>query len=237
MRQTIRAKVLRVLEEHCIKMPAPYNATLPENRINDASHGVDERKNEEEQETDGSHVSIVNRCHQGDSASVRPTILVESDWEEPSSSLESTSSAITWPAAILQIQSALKAAEEPIATLDIDIEFIASPGTRGIKVEPRLHAEFTKRYWAELSAGISQILHNSGVRKFLESSGHHCVQTITHLNPWPIEISIAVDERSKETDWPPVVDAIKAYLRQKDIDFDIDVYVFRCEVWSLGGFD
>lgn len=211
MQQIIMAEVHRILREHRIEKPAPSNTDLSQ-RHSGASNGVASN-------VDDSYVSIVNRYPRDDSSSGRATILVESDWDEPTSTT-------AWPAAILHIRSALEALGGPIAALDIDIELIASPGTRDIVVHQDVYMKFFERYRAELNDGVRQIINDSpGNADFLESCGPGRLEIRSHSSPWVVCIGIAMDPQSNEADWPPMVHAIESYLQQKAPDINIQVDV------------
>lgn len=216
--QQIKDEVLRILREHQVQKPDPALADSSGHTNGAYSNNVDEATDK-----DGAHVSVVNRHTRGDPSSRRPTILVESDWDEPTS-------ATTWPAAILDIRSAIQSLWPLSAASDLDIEFIASPSTREIALGRDIFRDYRQRFWGtrgsrgEIAIGVSQILDElPHVREFVTAYGPDPVDRISHAHPWPIIFNVVVSEESSEADWPPVVNALTVYLRESIPDIDARV--------------
>lgn len=204
----IKTLVCKALQQHAIEEPRRFD--LDEDYWLYPTWRCYDDPKEEEYIVFARYVSIIFRHPPDDRALGRPTVLVSLDWDEESSKSK-------WPAAVSQIQSAIKAMKGPMPTLDV--EFIACHLTCEPSINSILNdAELEKCWNSQLLDGITHILEESPVTKgcidavILSRIGLEADDWNEGINP--VTVWIAMDYRSTETEWPPVVAEIKHFLRQ-----------------------
>lgn len=207
----IQDEVIKVLERHGLQEPPTIDGIRPY------------------MDAEASHVRVLNRWTQGDPDSKRPMIRVELEWNDETSFS-------VWPEALRQVHLAVKEMGLP---MPLDIEFIASQLLNPVQIHPIVAEDSTQQsdYLEQAWNGwilddITRMLRQSPATRNLVNLVTLCrYSDLVLVRVCPITVYVAMHRESKETNWPPVVERLKSYLKRSYHD-KIEVRMEHAD-WTL----